>query len=208
MPDEVVQVQLTEDGSRPVDLPSQFKNIGEMVKSYTELQGAHTRLSQANVTPEEPGIPKTKKIEDGLTVEMRSAVENIRSFNETQRKVRFTAQVGPDGMKALETYLTGEAIDPGMKAAYDAAILTGNEAMIDANFALIRSTFEAEHGTFEAPSNLVAGAATGYVVPAGTKAFASLDEQLAAQKDPKYDTDPAYRDNVEQRIAISGPYRV
>lgn len=209
MPDGIVQVQLTEDGSRPIALPDQFKTVEEMVKSYTELQGAHTKLSQEKATPAEPATPAKKKADDGLTTEMRSAMENITSFNETQRKARFTAQVGPEGFAALETYLNGEAIDAGMKAAYDAAILTGNEAMIDANFALIRTTFEAEHGAFEAPMNLVAGAAGGgFVVPSGTTAFTSLDEQLAAQRDPKYDTDPAYRENVENRIAISGPYRV
>jgi len=204
---EVTQVQLTEDGSRPVDLPSQFANIGEMVKSYTELQGAHTKLSQEKATPVEPVTPKAEP-KSKLPVEVQSALENIAVFNEAQRKLRFESQVGAEGMAALETYLNGESIDAGMKAAYDAAILTGNEAMIDANFALIRATFESEHGAFQAPQNLVAGAAGGGVlIPAGTTGYNSLDEQLAAQRDPKYDTDPAYRESVEHRIAVSAPYR-
>ena len=207
--DGVVQVQLTEDGSRPVDLPSQFKTVADMVKSYTEIQGAHTKLSQAAATVEpvvtEP--PKPKEVKDGLTVEMRSAMQNISNFNEGQRKLRFEAQVGSEGLVALEDYIGGAAIDAGMKAAYEAAIDTGNEAMIDANFALIRSVFEAQNGAFNAPENVVAGAAGGMMIPVGTKPYESLGEQKAAQADPKYKEDTAFRESVEQRIAISGPYR-
>ena len=210
MTDEVTQVQLTEDGSRPVDLPPQFKTIADMVASYTELQGAHTTLTQANAATETPAVtptPKAKVKDDGLTVEMRSAIQNINTFNEGQRKIRFEAQVGSEGLVALENYIGGEAIDAGMKAAYEAAIDSGNEALIDANFALIRSVFEASNGAFQAPQNMVAGAASGIMIPAGTKPFESLGEQKAAQADPKYKLDAAFRKSVEERIAISGPYQ-
>ncbi len=211
MPDDgVVQVQLTADGSRPVDLPTQFATIGDMVTSYTELQGAHTKLSQANATVTTPvtPAPSAKKKDDGLTPEMRSALETMGNFNESQRKIRFEAQVGPEGMVALDAYIAGDTIDPGMKAAYEAALDAGNEALVDANFALIRSVFEAANGPFQAPQNMVAGAAGGVLIPTGTTAFNSLDEQLAAQRDPKYKTDPSFRKGVENRIAISGPYTV
>ncbi len=206
--DDVVQVQLTEDGSRPTALPEQFKTVEDMVKSYTELQGAHTKLTQANATETTlPATQKPKEVKDGLTVEMRSAMQNISNFNEGQRKLRFEQQVGVEGLVALEDYISGAAIDTGMKAAYDAAIDSGNEALIDANFALIRSVFEMQNGAFNAPENVVAGAAGGFMIPAGTKPYESLGEQKAAQADPKYKTDTAFRESVEQRIAISGPYR-
>ena len=207
MPDDVVQVQLTEDGSRPVDLPEQFKTVADMAASFTEAQATITRLS-APAKEKEPA-PKTEKTkDDGLTVEMRSAMQNINTFNEGQRKIRFEAQVGPEGLVALESFLGGTAIDAGLKAAYEAAIDSGNEALIDANFALIRSVFEASNGVFQAPQNVVAGIAGGILVPAGTKPFESLGEQKAAQADPKYKVDAAFRKSVEDRIAISGPYTV
>lgn len=209
MPEEVTQVQLTEDGSRPTALPEQFATVEDMVKSYTELQGAHTKLSQANtVEPIVPATPKPKEVKDGLTVEMRSAMQNISRFNEQQRKLRFMEQVGAEGFTALENFIGGDAIDSGMKAAYEAALASGNEPLIDANFALIRSVFEAQNGVFQDPVNVVAGAAGGVMIPAGTKPFATLDQQLAAQKDPKYDTDPAFRNEVEMRIAVSPTYQV
>jgi len=205
---EVVQVQLTDDGSRPVDLPTQFATVKDMAESYTAAQAKITELSTPEptepVTPTPKAEPKSK-----LPVEVQSALENIANFNEGQRKVRFEAQVGTEGLAALEDFIGGQAIDAGMKAAYEAAIDSGNEALIDANFALIRSTFEAQNGAFQAPQNAVAGVAGGgVIIPAGTKPFGSLDEQLAAQGDKKYSTDPTFRQEVEQRIAISGPYRV
>ncbi len=210
MADEVTQVQLTEDGSRPVALPEQFATVEAMVKSYTELQGAHTKLTQAKaeiVTPDPTPTP-TKSKKDELPVEVQSALQNIAVFNEGQRKLRFEAQVGVEGMVALEAYISGDTIDTGIKAAYEAALDSGNEALIDANFSLIRQIFETTHGAFIPPKNMVTGAASGVMVPAGTKEFASLREQLAAQKDPKYKTDDAFRRETEQRIAISGPYQV
>ncbi len=207
MSEEVTQVQLTEDGSRPLALPAQFATIEALVKSYTEIQGAHTKLSQAQTPAAETTDPKPKK-DDGLTVEMRSAMQNISNFNETQRKIRFENRVGPKGLLALETFIGGEAIDSGMKAAYEAALASGDEALIDANFALISSVFEAQNGAFQDPQNLVAGAASGVLIPAGTQPFASLGDQLAAQGDPKYKTDAAFRNEVEMRIAVSPTYQV
>lgn len=206
---DVTQVQLTEDGSRPVDLPEQFADVAAMSAAFKEAQATITRLSQAHTAePVTPPANTKPKANDGLTVEMRSALASIGVFNETQRKLRFEAQVGPEGLAALNTYISGDAIDAGVKAAYEAALDSGNEALVDANFAMIRNIFEAQHGAFLAPENLVAGTAGGgMLIPAGTKTFASLGEQLAAQKDPKYATDAAFRAEVEQRIAISGPYR-
>ena len=208
MTEEVTQVQLTEDGSRPVDLPEQFATVEAMVKSYTELQGAHTKLAQAAAEqtpkPAEPTTTKTKKVE--LPVEVASALQNIANFNEGQRKMRFETQVGTEGLVALENYISGDAIDAGIKAAYEAAIDSGNEALIDANFSLIRQIFEVTHGAFKAPENLVAGSAGGMMIPTGTKPFDTLKDQLLAQKDAKYKTEDAYRIGIEERIAISGPY--
>jgi len=206
MPDDVVQVQLTEDGSRPVDLPAQFKTVADMAASFTEAQATITRLSVPKEEQTPAPAPKAKPVEDGLTVEMRSAMQNISNFNEGQRKIRFETQVGSEGLVALESYISGDVIDAGMKAAYEAAIDSGNEALIDANFALIRSVFEMANGAFQAPQNVVAGAAGGVMIPAGTKPYESLGEQKAAQADAKYSTDAAYRRSVEERIAISGPY--
>ena len=202
--DDVIQVQLTEDGSRPVDLPDNFKTVADMAKSYTELQGAHTKLTQEHASPAPKPVAKNK--DEELPTAVASALENIVTFNEERRNDRFVAQVGAEGVAALTKYLeTG--CPEALKNSYEAAIETGNEALIDANFNMIKQSFEATNGSFTAPTSMVAGFASAIGVGTGVKAFESLAEQKAAQSDPKYKVDTAFREGVERRIAISGPYR-
>lgn len=201
----VTQVALTEDGSRPVDLPEQFKDVLAIAAAYKEAQATITRLSQPVTELKEDKKPK--KIDDGLTPEMRSAMENISNFNESQRKIRFESQVGAEGLAALDGFLSGEAIAPELKASYDAALETGKESLIDANFNMVRLAFEEINGSFEVAQNVVTGiAGSGTPVPTGTKPFRSLKEQLTAQGDIKYFEDSAFRRDVENRIAITPTY--
>ena len=204
---EVVQVQLTADGSRPVGLPEKFATVEDMVKSYTELEGSYTKLSQSTQETPPATPPAAKKTDEALPPQVASALELIGDFNVKQRAERQQNSVGIEGLTALEGYLSGDSIHPAVKAAYNAAVESGNEALIDANFAMVKQAFEAEHGTFEAPTNMVAGiAGAGVIIPSGTTVFRSLEEQLTAQRDPRYNTDTAFRKDVENRIAISGPY--
>ena len=203
---DVIQVQLTEDGSRPVDLPTQFKTVADMVNSYTEAQATITRQATQIAGPEPKPKAPTKPTTPELPPEVASALENIATFNEARRNDRFTEQVGAEGVTALNKYLESGCPE-ALKASYDAAIATGNEALIDANFNMIRQSFEAANGSFTAPQSLTQGYAAATGVPQGTKPFESLGEQKAAQKDPKYQTDTKFREDVERRIAISGPYR-
>jgi hypothetical protein len=189
---------------RPEGLPEQFNSWAAMAESYKELQAKSTQQAQelaAAATPEtkEPAPKQT----DSLSTETASALENIATFNEERRNDRFVAQVGVEGLGALNEYLKGEAIPAPIKAAYEAALESGSEALIDANFALVKSTFEASHGTFDAPANAVAGVpGGGVIIPAGTVPFRSHQEQKDAQADPRYKTDSAFRKDVEMRIAL------
>ena len=189
---------------RPEHLPEQFATLEDLANSYKELQAKSTQQAQdlAAVNTPEPKAPARKET-DELPPAVASALENINTFNEQRRADRFAAQVGVEGLGALNEYLSGEAIPAPLKAAYEAALETGNEALIDANFALVKQTFEANHGTFEAPVNAVAGiAGGGVIIPAGTVPFRSYAEQKEAQADPRYKSDPAFRKDVEMRIAL------
>jgi len=68
--------------ARLVDLPEQFADVAAMGAAFKEAQATITRLSQPapDPTPTPKATPK-----DGLTVDMRSAMENIATFNENQR---------------------------------------------------------------------------------------------------------------------------
>lgn len=190
---------------RPEHLPEQFETLEALATSYKELQAKSTQQAQDIAAAAKPDLtpPAGEKKTDELPVAVASALENIATFNEERRADRFAAQVGVEGLGALNEYLKGEAIPAPLKAAYEAALESGSEALIDANFALVKQTFEANHGTFEAPMNAVAGIAGGVIIPEGTTPFRSVAEQKAAQSDPRYATDSAFRKDVEMRIAMS-----
>lgn len=187
---------------RPEGLPEQFQSWEAMADSYKELQAKSTQQAQELAAKPEPTPPATVKKADGEK-DIASALENIANFNQERRQDRFEQQVGAEGLGALNSFLEGGAIAPNIKAAYEAALETGDEGLIDANFTRVRQAFEAQHGTFNAPENVVSGiAGGGVIIPAGTKPFRSQTEQLEAQRDPRYQADPAFRKDVEMRIAL------
>ncbi len=212
----VTQVSLTEEGARPEGLPEKFATVAAMATSYQELEAKATQAAQAAAavtTPAavvaDPTPAVTTKKTAPVSVEqakLDSAIAEIHEFNLTRRADRFVGQVGAEGLAALNTYLDGPNVPPNLKAQYEAALESGNEALIDANFAMLRAQYETANGTLVAPVNVVAGAEAGIFIPEGTKPFASLAEQLAAQSTAEYHTDPAHRAKVEQQIAASGPY--
>jgi len=206
MSDGVTKVQLTDDGARPEGLPEKFASVADMASSYKELESRLTSQSTPEPTPESAPVTGKTKEPETLAPEVQSALDAIHEFNVTQRASRMAAQVGADGLQALSTYLDGPNIDPGMKAAYEAALASGNEALIEANFHYVRQAYENANGSLAPVQNVVAGADAGVYIPEGTAAFTSLAEQLAAQASPEYRNDPAVRAKVEQQIAISGPY--
>jgi len=213
MPDEIIQVQLTEDGTRPVDLPEKFATIKDMVAAYSAAEAKITELSQQSSTQQQQQEQKPKPASTAdddviskLPPEQQAALRTIADFNVAQRISRLTEKVGADGLKAVNEFIGGATIPADVKAGYEAALASGNEALIDANFNLVVAHYEAANGELVPAKNVVAGASATMTVPAGTKPFESLAQQLAAQKDEKYYTDSAFRKQVEDRIAISPPY--
>jgi len=206
MSDGVTQVQLTDDGARPEGLPEKFASVADTANSYQELESKLTSPNTPEPTPEPTPVTGKTKEPATLAPEVQSALDAIHEFNVTQRASRMAAQVGSDGLQALSAYLDGPNIDPGMKAAYEAALASGNEALIEANFHYVRQAYENANGSLAPVQNVVAGADAGIYIPEGTQGFASLAEQLAAQSSAEYRNDPAFRAQTEQKIAISGPY--
>lgn len=212
--DGVTTVSLTTEGERPEGLPDNFNSVADLVNSYKELQATSTQQAQAAAAAKEAApaaavtepAAKPKKAVSVEQAKLDSALEEIHEFNLGRRADRFVGQVGAEGLAALQTYLDGPNITPTMKAAYEAALESGNEALIDANFTMLRAQYESANGTLVTPTNVVAGVDAGVYVPEGTVGFASLAEQLKAQNTPEYYNDPAHRAKIEQQIAISGPY--
>lgn len=94
-----------------------------------------------------------------------------------------------------------ENLDESERQAFDAVVTSGNEGQ--AAFAIqgLYARFTAAEG--QAPSRTIHGASRGPSVAP----FRSMQEAVAAVKDPRYAKDPAYRADVQARYAASGNYR-
>lgn len=79
--------------------------------------------------------------------------------------------------------------------AYDEAITSGDSAKVKLAVSGLHAQFVKSEGS---PANLVRGGAA-----TGIQAFRSTAEVTAAMSDPRYRTDPAYQEEVMQRIAAS-----
>jgi hypothetical protein len=198
---EITQVSLVgEDGAPLVEGLTNFKTVGDLVSSFKEAQAKITELSQKPPTPEPDPKPKPASQAGD------DSADRLKQLEINQRILRLEGRVGSAAFKELNSFLTGGSIDPQLRAAYDAAVESGNEALIDANFNALVMAYEDKHGTLTDPTDFSIGSVLRVPIPEGTQPFKSHNEQIAAQTDVKYGTDPAYRQQVDQRIAISGPY--
>lgn len=71
-----------------------------------------------------------------------------------------------------------------------------SRASVDGQTAIMRGLIE-QSGAASAPF------AQGTAAPSGVVPFASHEAMLAAQRDPKYATDPAYREDFMRRLGVS-----
>ena len=174
-----------EDGKPPMTvagLPAQkyfdeYAQTGGLSdESYKELEGK--------------GIPR--EIVDAYIEGAKARAErNTRLSDETSdaliNEIGGKETFGKMAAWALNAYSEQEKRD------YQAAIESGNPAI--ARFALqsLKAKYEAAFG---ASPSLVEGQPA-----AGTASFRSKAEMVKAMRDPRYKTDPAYRAEVERKVA-------
>lgn len=93
----------------------------------------------------------------------------------------------------------GDNLSEKQHAAFNSALANDPETALE--------MFKAHHSRFAAAGNsnsrdITRGNSTQQT-PQGAQPFKSLQEQKTAQGDPRYEKDPAFRKEVEQRIAVS-----
>ena len=91
-----------------------------------------------------------------------------------------------------------DGLDKDEARAYNRAVESGDAATAKMLLRGMKSAYEADTGT---DPNLVGGENTPGAT--GVKPFNSNSEVVKAMSDPRYDTDAAYRREVEKRLAVS-----
>lgn len=115
----------------------------------------------------------------------------------SQQQAEILQSVGGEKAYAEMVEWAGQNLPPEDVAQYNEVVNSGNIAAVKFAVQALKGRYAAEVGN-EAP--LV----TGKKAASRVKPFRSNAELARAISDPRYSTDPAYRQDVEERLARSG----
>jgi len=206
----------SEEDNRPDWLPEKFSNVEEMAKAYGELEG---KLGGNEETTEETPVEPNNQ-ENAINLASEEFSEKGELSEETyksleaqglnkmmvdtyiagqqaiinQQQMEITNEIG--GMqeyKKLSAWAANELSDEDLEA-YNQTVEAGTVSQ--AKFA-IKSLYK-QFQEAGAP-RLAQGSVNGTGIPP----FNSRQQVTVAMKDSRYDTDPAYREEVLQRLARS-----
>ena len=107
---------------------------------------------------------------------------------------------GPEQYEQIISW-AGENLDPAYTAAYDSVVDTGDANAITLMLAGLMATYQESVG-YE--GRMLSGRNAPDV--SGIQPFRSQAEVVAAMSDPRYDADPAYRNDIAQRLEISNTF--
>ena len=225
---ETIEEQLKEEApERPEWLDEKFESPEEMAKAYKELQKKMSEPKQAKkATAKKDTAPEVNPTEVMSEV-IDSATNEFSENGELSDKTFEALEQAGLPRHFVEAYINGQqAMSVQQSAAIQESIGgQGNyeamaewasenlaESELDAFNAIVEnstvdqakvavkglySQFLAAGG--KGPS-LVQGSTTG---EAGAKPFGSAAQLTEAMRDKRYETDPAYREQIEKRLAVS-----
>lgn len=226
---EAELAQLGQDAPRQQDgelLLGKFKSVEELAKAYQELERKQSQAGRQKAQQPSSDMTEDKASElidkAGLDVEAMSdyfyengslSEEHYTALEKAGIPRAFVDQYIAGIEAQAQTYrdqlmeeIGGEEAFAAM-AAWAAANLSEqeladyNEAVDSGDLSMVRSAvmslaFRYQQAAGRDPK-LISGQAGG---PSG---FESIAQLTAAMKDPRYETDPAYRREVEQRLSRS-----
>lgn len=223
--EEQLKVDEVPEEERPEWLDEKFDNPEDMAKAYKELQ---KKMSE----PKADKKAAKKSVEEPAGAEVTTgAIESARNeFSESGElsDSTFDALEAAGLPRAfVEQYIAGQEAMSIQQAAsiqesiggagnYEAMAEWASENMADGDLdafnAIVegpsveqaRITVKGMYAQFQAAGGkgpaLVQGSTSG---DSGVKPFGSTAQVTEAMRDPRYASDPAYRENVEKRMSVS-----
>ena len=168
-----------------------YQSQADLVDAYKNLQRENERLRTGEVEqPEEQGYDNDNDDDSGnqLTAEDAGRIrDNV--FNQVGGQERYQALMG----------WAVNNVDEARTQAFNAALQSGNEGAILSQLKgiqydhMMATGYEPKLTGGRAPSNEVQG-------------YSSEAQVIRAMQDPRYQDDPAYIKDVEQRIAVSNVF--
>lgn len=221
---EPTQETVEEVSERPEWLPEKFSSAEDMAKAYGELE-AKLSGGAEEVTDEEPKPdtdPTTGMSQEDMQKYSNEWAENGTLSDETYDELlsKYSVDRGVvdqfiQGQMALADMVANrmhalaggpesynqmiewakENLSEGEQAAYDKIMEQGDESSMEIAIRGLHARFA---GGGRTPTLVQGKASTG-----AANAYRSIAELRTAMSDPRYKNDPAYRKDVEERLAVS-----
>jgi len=209
-----------EKTERPAWLPEKFATPEDLAKSYAELEKAAGKKEVP--AKEVPAVSKTSAIDfNALTTEYEknggkltdASLASLKELGFSKADVDTyiagrqaqvasvvnaanTAAGGEDNLKAAMAWANVN-LPAGEKEAFNTATATNDPARVKLAVQGLMASYTAAVGK---DGNRIRGGELGGE-GSGVQPFANLQQQIAAQSDKRYAEDPAFRQNVINRIA-------
>ena len=168
-----------------------YQSQADLVDAYKNLQRENERLRTGEV--EQPELDSPDRDEDEEQGNQLTAEDAGRIRDNV-----FSQVGGQDRYQALMGWAVNN-VDEARTQAFNAALQSGNEGSILSQLKgiqydhMLATGYEPKLTGGRAPSNEVQG-------------FSSEAQVIRAMQDPRYQDDPAYIKEVEQRIAVSNVF--
>ena len=221
--------QAQEAPERPAWLPEKFESAEAMAEAYAALESQFTQTQQSDSKPEtaaDSTADSTEEMGVGSFAEYTAEFTNTGDVSEESRQ-KLVDDFGlpremidgyVEGQKALlneyysdvfdsvggeENYNSmlgwaAENLPEGEQQAFNQSVVEGTRDQMMFAVKSLASRWASETGG--SPKPLIQGS-TGFEGAAG--GFRSLAELTSAMKDKRYQSDPAYRRDVEKRLQNS-----
>lgn len=198
---------------RPEWLPEKFTKPEELAAAYasleTKLNSSGKSLDSLDAYSDE--FAKTGTLSEESLQEIvnlgipegtvRAYIAGQEALAENNLKGIMEVAGGQEQYNALVTWAQNNIPEEHVDA-YNSIMENGDTATIKMAVAGLKARYEQSNGSMGKPGRLLQGGTT--TESGGT--FRSVAEIVSAMSDPRYSKDPAYRADVERRIATSNAF--
>ena len=183
------------------EVPAEPESEGEVEEVTSDAESALTRASEAYAKEgklDEASIEELSKLD---SKELIQAYVQYYSKNQAQQQAAVDTNSIYQSVGGEEAYT--EMIGWAAQNLSADEIKSYNEVTNSGNSAAVKFAVEALSSRYKASEGYEAPLVTGRKPTAGGNSFRSHAELSRAIADPRYSTDPAYRQDVEARLARS-----
>ena len=214
------------DEERPEWLPEKFGTPEDLAKAYSDLEAQYTQAQQGEDGETLPERDSVRSLDDltafnqefaetgDISEESRAKVESewglpremIDGYIEGQKAIlsahfnTIYSEVGGEDNYGEMIEWAKSSIPEGEQGAFNEAVVNGTTDQMMFAVRSLAGRWQTATGAMTPGAPLIQGD-TGYTGASG--GFRSTAELTQAMKDPRYTRDPAYRKDIENRLANS-----